>query len=97
MADRSFSCNPQLRIERTLPAANAQLGIGEELVGHLLEFRRRQETRGRPIVLVHGLADLDGEAELLRDAFGRLDRLALGRRDDEPGSDEPRRSRKGLG
>ena len=71
--------NAALRINGTFPAADAVIRPGEELVGNRLEFRRRQEARRRPVVLVHPLPHLDRKAEMPRQDFRGFDRFAFSR------------------
>ncbi|ESY30015.1 hypothetical protein X749_13560 [Mesorhizobium sp. LNJC391B00] len=81
--------NALLGIDGPLPAADAFVRVGEELVGDRLELRRRQEAGCRPIVLMHALPHLDREAEVFAKNLGGFDRLAFGRRDDPPDRPDP--------
>ena len=76
----------ELGINRALPATNTDVGLPEELIGHCLELIGDEEACGRPVVLVHCLAHLDGDAELCRDDPGGLDRLSLSAGDDLRGA-----------
>ncbi|QTK79894.1 hypothetical protein AT6N2_C2259 [Agrobacterium tumefaciens] len=50
--------DPRLRVDRPLPALITLLRMGEGPVRRLLEFRRRQEAGGGPVVFMHHLDDL---------------------------------------
>jgi hypothetical protein len=74
--------NARLGINRSLPAPNAGVGLGEKLIGHCLELVWRQEARRRSIVFMHRLANLDLDIQLCGNNLGGLNRLSLCAGDD---------------
>jgi hypothetical protein len=72
----------RLRIDRALPAANADVGLGEKLIGDDLELVRHQEARRRSIVFVHRVPNFDVDFQLCGNDPGGLDRLPLSAADD---------------
>src|SRR5450755_3781627 len=64
--------NAQLRIDRPLPASNADLGLGEKLIGHGLELVRHQEACRRSIVFMHRFPNLDVNVQLCGNDLGGL-------------------------
>lgn len=78
--------NAQLRVNRSFPATNADVGLPEELIGHRLELVGDEETCSGSVVLVHRLAHLYVEAQLCGNDLGGLDRLSLCAGDDLRGT-----------
>src|SRR5688572_4127114 len=72
------SHNAALRIYGALPAANRFFRRAKELISNALEFIRRQEAGGRPVVLAQGLDLVKAKREVLREDGGAVDRLLLG-------------------
>jgi hypothetical protein len=70
--------DPRLRVDCTLPAVKTFLGMGEEPVRRLFEFRRRQEAGGGPVVLMHRLDDIHFRPGGFSQDAGGFDRLGLG-------------------
>src|SRR5689334_6666990 len=56
----------RLRVNRPLPAPNTGLGTGKKLIGNCLKLVRTEEAGCRSIILVHRLANLDGNIQLCR-------------------------------
>ena len=88
--------DPALRVDRPFPAIDADFRIGKEEIRSLFEFVGGQEACRRPVVFVHGFADLDAEAEAFGQRLGGLDGLALGTGNDLDGSGEPPGLRQGI-
>ena len=88
--------NAQLRINRSLPAPNADGGFCEKLIGHGLELVRHQEARRRSVVFMHRFPNLDVDVQLCGNDLGGLDRLALSAADDLRRCCEPSRACQGL-
>jgi len=67
----------RLGVNRPLPAPNADLGLGKELVGNRLKLVRNQEAGCRSIILVHRFPNLDDDVQPGGNDFGCFDRLSL--------------------
>ena len=72
----------RLGIDRALPAANAEVGLREKLIGDDLELVRYEEAGRRSIVLMHRFPNLDIDVQLCGNDLGSLDRLPLAAADD---------------
>src|SRR3954463_2610937 len=68
-----FANDARLGIDRALPAADADVGLREELIGDQLELVRHEEARRRSIVFMHRLANLDVDVQLCGNDLGGLD------------------------
>lgn len=67
----------RLGVNRSLPAPNAHLGSGKELIGDSLKLDRHQEAGCRPVIFVHRLPNLYVNVQLGGNDLGGLDRLPL--------------------
>jgi len=76
--------NAQLRINRPLPAPNADVGLREKLIGDRLELVRHQEACRRSIVFMHRFPNFHVDIQFCGNNLGRLDRFPLSARDDLP-------------
>src|SRR2546423_1366633 len=72
----------RLGVDRTLPAPNADLGLGKKPVGDCLKLVRNQEAGCRSIILVRRLPNLYGDVQPGGNDLSCLDRLSLGAGDD---------------
>jgi hypothetical protein len=57
--DFCFSDNAPLCVSGAFPSSNTDVGLGEKLIGHVLELVRRQEASRRTIIFMHRIADFD--------------------------------------
>jgi len=67
----------RLGVNRSLPAPNADLRLGKKLIGDRLKLVRNQEAGCRSIILVHRLANLDGNVQPGGNDLSGLDRFSL--------------------
>lgn len=67
----------RLGVNRPLPAPNANLGHGKELIGDSLKLARHQEAGCRPIILMRRLPNLYVNVQLGGNDLGCLNRLPL--------------------
>src|SRR5882724_7196839 len=81
--------NAQLRINRPLPAPNADVGLREKLIGDRLELVWHQEARRRSIVFMHRFPHFHADIQFCGNNLGCLYRLPLPAGDDLPCVREP--------